>query len=213
MSADRPKVRAVFDCMVFLQGAARRESAAGVCLLLVESDVIELYVSQEIMAEVNDRESELPREPGRWLRPRWRTSSASTSRFQCQAGSVARTSRHSRLRESSREMSATCMCRGPFPPSGRHSIKQAQQVGVNCRLAVDLLRTPWYSAKRFPMRLDTKPSGRRFRGVAPKPLNTLDSIVYGVFEQACAVACQASEILAPEAALARGTKQGHQQAF
>jgi len=54
MSADRPKIRAVFDCMIFLQGAARRESAAGACLLLVELDTIELCVSQEIMAEVRD---------------------------------------------------------------------------------------------------------------------------------------------------------------
>jgi putative PIN family toxin of toxin-antitoxin system len=54
MSADRQKIRAVFDCMIFLQGAARRESAAGACLLLVELDAIELCVSQEIMAEVRD---------------------------------------------------------------------------------------------------------------------------------------------------------------
>jgi predicted nucleic acid-binding protein len=54
MGADRLKIRAVLDCMVFLQGAARRESASGACLLLVESDAIELYVSDEIMAEVRD---------------------------------------------------------------------------------------------------------------------------------------------------------------
>ncbi len=54
MDADPPKIRAVFDCMMFLQGAARRESAAGACLLLVELDAIELCVSQEIMAEVRD---------------------------------------------------------------------------------------------------------------------------------------------------------------
>lgn len=54
MSADRAKIRAVFDCMMFLQGAARRESAAGACLLLVELDAIELAVSPEIMAEVRD---------------------------------------------------------------------------------------------------------------------------------------------------------------
>jgi putative PIN family toxin of toxin-antitoxin system len=54
MSPDRPKIRAVFDCMVFLQGAARRESAAGACLLLVELGAIELCVSREIMAEVRD---------------------------------------------------------------------------------------------------------------------------------------------------------------
>lgn len=36
MSSDRPKIRVVFDCMVYLQGVARPESAAGACLLLVE---------------------------------------------------------------------------------------------------------------------------------------------------------------------------------
>ena len=35
MRVDRPKIRAVFDRMVFLQGAARRESPSGACLLLV----------------------------------------------------------------------------------------------------------------------------------------------------------------------------------
>jgi putative PIN family toxin of toxin-antitoxin system len=54
MSADRPKIRAVFDCMVFLQGAARRESAGGACLFLVELNAIELCLSDEIMAEVRD---------------------------------------------------------------------------------------------------------------------------------------------------------------
>jgi putative PIN family toxin of toxin-antitoxin system len=54
MSVDLPKIRAVFDCMVFLQGAARRESPAGACLLLVELEAIELYLSKEILAEVQD---------------------------------------------------------------------------------------------------------------------------------------------------------------
>jgi putative PIN family toxin of toxin-antitoxin system len=54
MNVDRPKIRAGFDCMVFLQGTARRESPAARCLLLVELDVIELYVTDEIMAEVRD---------------------------------------------------------------------------------------------------------------------------------------------------------------
>lgn len=52
MSVDRPKIRAVFDCMMFLQAAARGEGPAAACLLLVERGVIELCVSQEIMAEV-----------------------------------------------------------------------------------------------------------------------------------------------------------------
>jgi predicted nucleic acid-binding protein len=54
MTADRPKVRAVFDCMVFLQGAARRESPSGACLLLVELAVIELCISEEINLEIQD---------------------------------------------------------------------------------------------------------------------------------------------------------------
>jgi putative PIN family toxin of toxin-antitoxin system len=40
--------------MIFLQGAARRESAAGACLLLAELAAIELCVSEEIMGEVRD---------------------------------------------------------------------------------------------------------------------------------------------------------------
>jgi uncharacterized protein len=54
MSADPPKIRAVFDCMVFLQGAARRESPAGMCLLLVEFGAIELCISKEITDEIRD---------------------------------------------------------------------------------------------------------------------------------------------------------------
>jgi putative PIN family toxin of toxin-antitoxin system len=54
MRADRLGVRAVFDCMVFLQGAARRESPAGACLLLFELDVIELCISDEIVSEIHD---------------------------------------------------------------------------------------------------------------------------------------------------------------
>jgi predicted nucleic acid-binding protein len=40
--------------MVFLQGAARRESAAGACLRLLELDGVELYVSPQIVAELRD---------------------------------------------------------------------------------------------------------------------------------------------------------------
>ena len=54
MSADRPKIRAVFDCMMFLQAAARRESAAGACLLLVELGAVELLLSEDIIAEIRD---------------------------------------------------------------------------------------------------------------------------------------------------------------
>ena|ERR1044071_7121410 len=54
MSAERPKARVVFDCMVFLQGAARRESPAAACLLLTELGVVELCVSGEILSEIRD---------------------------------------------------------------------------------------------------------------------------------------------------------------
>ena len=46
------QLRVVFDCMVFLQGAARKEGPAGVCLDLAWRGVIELCVSQEILDEV-----------------------------------------------------------------------------------------------------------------------------------------------------------------
>ena len=48
------RLRAVLDCMIFLQGAARRESPAGACLELAEESVIELCVSSAILAEVED---------------------------------------------------------------------------------------------------------------------------------------------------------------
>lgn len=54
MSGDDSKIRVVFDCMVFLQGAARPEGAAGASLVLVELGAVGLYVSPEILAEVRD---------------------------------------------------------------------------------------------------------------------------------------------------------------
>jgi len=54
VSADPPKPRAVFDCMVFLQGAARRDGAAGACLLLVERKAVELFLSGEVLSEIRD---------------------------------------------------------------------------------------------------------------------------------------------------------------
>ena len=45
---------AVFDCMVFLQGAARRGGPAGLCLSLAEAGAIRLFLSDEILAEVLD---------------------------------------------------------------------------------------------------------------------------------------------------------------
>ena len=46
--------RAVFDCMVFLQGAARRDSPAGACLVLAERKAVELCLSREIVREIRD---------------------------------------------------------------------------------------------------------------------------------------------------------------
>lgn len=52
MSAHRPRV--VFDCMIFLQAAARRASPSGACLALAEQGILELYISSAILAEVQD---------------------------------------------------------------------------------------------------------------------------------------------------------------
>lgn len=47
-------VRAVFDCMVFLQAAANSGGPAGACLDLVRNRRVELCWSPEILAEVRD---------------------------------------------------------------------------------------------------------------------------------------------------------------
>lgn len=49
---DEPRV--VFDCNVLLQSAARERSVAAKCLNLVESGLIRLYVSREVLAEAED---------------------------------------------------------------------------------------------------------------------------------------------------------------
>src|ERR1700687_4086361 len=46
------KPRAVFDCMIFLQGATRKTSAAAACFRLVDCGVLELYLSSDVLAEV-----------------------------------------------------------------------------------------------------------------------------------------------------------------
>jgi len=56
MSPERPKARVVFDCVVFLQGAARRGSPAAACLLLAELGVVELCVFTEVLSEIRDTE-------------------------------------------------------------------------------------------------------------------------------------------------------------
>lgn len=51
-SGDR--VRVVYDCMVFLQGAARSSSPAGLCLSLAEKGFVELCLSDAILDEVGE---------------------------------------------------------------------------------------------------------------------------------------------------------------
>ena len=46
--------RAVFDCMVFLQGAGRPAGPAAACLQLLDEEKVVLCVSAEILAEVRD---------------------------------------------------------------------------------------------------------------------------------------------------------------
>lgn len=48
----RERSRAVFDCMIFLQGAARRESPSGACLDLARRRMVDLCLSPEILSEV-----------------------------------------------------------------------------------------------------------------------------------------------------------------
>jgi predicted nucleic acid-binding protein len=49
---DKPRV--VFDCNVFLQAAARKKGAAAKCLDLAEAGRVQLFVSREVLAEVED---------------------------------------------------------------------------------------------------------------------------------------------------------------
>jgi putative PIN family toxin of toxin-antitoxin system len=48
------KPRAVFDCMIFLQGAGRPGGPAGECLRLVDEQQVTLCISAEILAEIHD---------------------------------------------------------------------------------------------------------------------------------------------------------------
>jgi len=47
-------IAAVFDCMVFLQAATSDRGPAFACLTLVERNLVTLYVSPAILAEVQD---------------------------------------------------------------------------------------------------------------------------------------------------------------
>ncbi len=46
--------RVVFDCMVFLQAAARSSGPAAACLHAVREGKVELVISSEIIAEIRD---------------------------------------------------------------------------------------------------------------------------------------------------------------
>ncbi len=48
------KIRTVFDCNTFLQAAINKESLAGNCYRLVEERTVELFVSQEVLDEIED---------------------------------------------------------------------------------------------------------------------------------------------------------------
>ncbi len=48
------KIRVVFDCNTFLQAALNEQSPAGNCYRLVEEGTIELFVSQEVLDEIED---------------------------------------------------------------------------------------------------------------------------------------------------------------
>ncbi len=48
------KPRVVFDCNVLLQAAAREKSVAAKCLNLAESDLIQICISREVLAEAED---------------------------------------------------------------------------------------------------------------------------------------------------------------
>ncbi len=64
--------RAVFDCMVLLQGAGRPTGPAAACLRLVDEGQVALCISAEILAEVRDvltRPRTLRKFPG--LSPAW----------------------------------------------------------------------------------------------------------------------------------------------
>ena len=48
------KHRVVFDCNVFLQAAARQQSVAATCLTLAEKGLVQLFISNEVLLEIED---------------------------------------------------------------------------------------------------------------------------------------------------------------
>ena len=49
-----PPVRVVYDCVVFLQGAGRRGNASRKCLDLVDDGTVQLCLSPDVLAEIED---------------------------------------------------------------------------------------------------------------------------------------------------------------
>lgn len=54
MSADTPRPRVVFDCMVYLQATGSESGPAAALLRLIDSDTLALFVSEDILAEVRE---------------------------------------------------------------------------------------------------------------------------------------------------------------
>ncbi len=48
------QIRVVFDCNTFLQAALNAESPAGNCYRLIEKRVVELFVSKDVLTEIED---------------------------------------------------------------------------------------------------------------------------------------------------------------
>jgi predicted nucleic acid-binding protein len=51
---DEIVVGAVFDCNIFLQAVTREKSVAAECFRLVERGLVRLYMSKEILSELED---------------------------------------------------------------------------------------------------------------------------------------------------------------
>lgn len=48
------KIRVVFDCNTFLQAALKADSPAGNCYGLVEEGIVKLFVSKDVLVEIED---------------------------------------------------------------------------------------------------------------------------------------------------------------
>jgi len=53
MTATRP-IRVVYDCVVFLQGAGRRTSPSRKCLDLIDTGMLQLCLSPDVLAEIDE---------------------------------------------------------------------------------------------------------------------------------------------------------------